>query len=171
AVEPAPDTYALLLQNLDLNAATGVTCCAFAIGAEEGVAMLNLASRGAVMNSTAVSGRNTPAVTVPMVSLEGLFERENIAHCDYLKMDCEGGEYAILLTASDATLQRIERICMEYHETGLPHSHHDLRTRLERAGFRVVSQPNRADPGQGWLYAQRAEKEGAKPRSERNTIG
>ena len=69
-------------------------------------------------------------------------------------MDCEGGEYDILLTASDATLGRIRRICLEYH-AGVGHDPASLAARLDAAGFEVRTRAHPVSIGQGWLYAER----------------
>jgi FkbM family methyltransferase len=61
-----------------------------------------------------------------MITLAELFESAHIAHCDYLKMDCEGGEYEILTAAPDSTLQRISRMVIEYHEGVTLPGHEDL---------------------------------------------
>jgi FkbM family methyltransferase len=54
---------------------------------------------------------------------------------DLLKLDCEGGEYPILLGAGDAALRRVRRVALEYHPaTG--HSLAELQGRLGAAGFR-----------------------------------
>ena len=46
--------------------------------------------------------------------------------CDFLKMDCEGAEYDMLLHLDEVSLKRIRRICLEYHEFVTPYSHTDL---------------------------------------------
>ena len=35
--------------------------------------------------------------------------------CDFLKLDCEGGEYEILYHASETSLQKIGRIVCEFN--------------------------------------------------------
>lgn len=66
---------------------------------------------------------------------------------DLLKLDCEGGEYPILLGASDSALQRVRRVALEYHPaTG--HSLAELQVRLVAAGFRqTLHRPIRAGLG------------------------
>lgn len=56
--------------------------------------------------------------------------------CDFLKIDCEGGEYEILLNAAPETLQRIHRVVMEYHDTENG-SGNDLKGFFEKHRFRV----------------------------------
>jgi FkbM family methyltransferase len=56
---------------------------------------------------------------------------------DVFKMDCEGAEMDCLLRADSASLRRIRRIALEYHEwAGFAFS--DLQGMLEREGFRLT---------------------------------
>jgi FkbM family methyltransferase len=154
AVEPAPDTIELLRGNLLLNGVGRVEILPVAVGAHDGSATLSLADRGAVMNSTAGSTAGAARIEVPMVTLTQLLDVAGIGQCDYMKMDCEGGEYDILLPAPDATLRRITRLCLEYHEGVTTHTCQDLLRRLAAAGFATRSLAHPANPQQGWIYAQ-----------------
>ena len=77
-------------------------------------------------------------IECPCQSLEGLLDSQGVTSVDLLKIDCEGAEYEILDATTDATLQRVKRIAMEFHELAPEHDHRNLVTRLERAGFSVV---------------------------------
>lgn len=48
-------------------------------------------------------------------SLDAIFAENGIERCDFLKVDCEGCEYPVLLGASDEALARVEHIAMEIH--------------------------------------------------------
>lgn len=50
-----------------------------------------------------------------MTSLNSLFKRYKINHCDFLKIDCEGSEYEILKNTSSETLKKIKYIAFEIH--------------------------------------------------------
>ena len=64
------------------------------------------------------------------------------------------GEYGVLLAASRATLGRISRLCLEYHD-GPWGTHDQLVTHLTGAGFAVVLTGNRAWKETGFMYACR----------------
>lgn len=48
-------------------------------------------------------------------SLENIFSNKNIRKCNFLKIDCEGCEYDLLLKSDKVTLQKIKYIAMEAH--------------------------------------------------------
>jgi len=59
------------------------------------------------------------------------------ATIDLLKMDCEGAEMDCLLQADPASLARVRRLVVEYHEwAGFRFD--DVRERLEAAGFTLA---------------------------------
>jgi FkbM family methyltransferase len=155
AVEPAPETFDRLVGNLALNAIENVTPLRVALGDRDGTATLALSPRGTAMHSTAVAPRDGGGIAVPMITLATLFERAGVAHCDCLKLDCEGAEYAILAAASDTVLARVARVVLEYHEAGAPGRHRTLVARLRAAGFEVRALPSPVAEGQGWIYATR----------------
>jgi FkbM family methyltransferase len=156
AIEPAPDSFALLQQNQILNGINNVQTYPYAVGKLDGELWLNLEAGEGVMFSTSQPAQDeTQRMKVQALSLERLLEELALTQCDFLKMDCEGGEYDILLGASAATLQKIQRLCLEYHDHLTAHTHPELVAHLERHGFRVRVTPNRAHREIGFLYAER----------------
>ncbi|MFQ5515017.1 MAG: FkbM family methyltransferase [Myxococcota bacterium] len=97
---------------------------------------------------------------VDAVSLDDVFARHEIDHCDLLKLDVEGQEYEILHSASAATIDRIQRIHGEYHDV----RPHDPRTRIDDfvrflrdLGFHTETIPSRKHPNLGLFFARRPE--------------
>jgi hypothetical protein len=72
-----------------------------------------------------------------------------------LKLDCEGGEYEILLATPAEIFARIRRVALEYHDWMTAHHHDELRALLERHGFAVTSRDH-ASSRTGYLFAKRA---------------
>lgn len=58
---------------------------------------------------------NKESVTVKTLTLEKFFENTKEKKINFLKMDCEGAEYKILLNLPREILNKIEKIAMEYH--------------------------------------------------------
>jgi len=76
-------------------------------------------------------------ITAPAQTLAEILRTQNVARVDFLKVDCEGGEYALFESVSDETLRRIQRIALEFHELHPSHDYRRLTSRLEQAGYQV----------------------------------
>lgn len=139
AVEPAPDSRALLERNLACNGATNVEVVAAAVAPDDGGRFLDLSRPPALR--PAIREAREGAVAVASVTLASLLERHHVARCDLLKVDCEGGEEELLAAAPDELLARVDRIVVETHRIGAPER---LAARLEGAGFAVRVVPSRA---------------------------
>lgn len=114
AVEPSPDSFALLERNITTNHFTkNVTAINQAVDPNQQYLTLNLNEINPGMNTS--FGRTQNQVRVKALSLRDLFSTYNIVHCDLLKCDIEGGEYENLYTLTDDLFQRIDRIYLEFH--------------------------------------------------------
>jgi len=157
AYQPAPESMALLKENIALNAVKNIQAHQIAVGATT-VEMTLHATGEAVQYTTpasTVSGQSAGAVTVPGLSLDAIFKAEKLTHCDFVKLDCEGCEFDVLLRATPDTLGKIDHICLEYHDTFTEFSHDDLTRHLQQQGFTVKVTPNPVHKYLGILYAKR----------------
>lgn len=77
------------------------------------------------------------SVVAARISIERLIDEHQLKTINYLKLDCEGGEFEILRNLGDSAWQQIERIAVEYHEFGPDLRHAELVKILERNGFSV----------------------------------
>jgi len=156
AFEPFPGSFALLEQNLKRNQITNVRAFQQAIWSSRGSLALDTSTGEPVQFiSREISADAGDKNTVPCDSLENTLARLDIQHCDLLKIDAEGAEYAILFNATDAALAKIQRMVMEYHDAITAHTHTDLVDFLNRKGFRVTTVVNAVHPDLGYLYAER----------------
>ncbi len=153
AYEPSPASFATLQDNLRLNEVKNVFPFQQAVASENGTLTLSLAGAAVQHSTTQVGQANT--VQVPAIALEEVFRINALSRCDFLKMDCEGGEFDILLKARPETLARIERICLEYHDGFTEFSHTDLVKHLQQNGYQVKITPNPVHGYLGFLYAYR----------------
>ena len=76
-------------------------------------------------------------VKAPCVSLGRIIDELGLQSIDYLKIDCEGGEYEILRNLDPKHWKRIQRIAMEFHELQPGQRHGELVSLLESQGFEV----------------------------------
>ena len=89
------------------------------------------------------SGAEGASVTA--VTLADFLDENGLDGVDLLKMDIEGSEFEVLLTAEIDTLRRIRRVELEYHERQGPESKKDIESRFEEAGFRKTFDTGQED--------------------------
>jgi FkbM family methyltransferase len=70
-------------------------------------------------------------------SLRRMLEENGVDRVNYLKCDCEGGEYEIFRGLDDDTWTRIDKIAMEFHEYTPDQHRSELIEMLNRHGFQV----------------------------------
>ncbi len=91
---------------------------------------------------------------VAAVTLEEVFHRNAIVTCDFLKIDCEGGEYEILYNTPDHILKSIKRIAMEWHRFDTTHAPERLARFLVEKGFTLMGETDWTSDV-GYLHAYR----------------
>jgi len=94
--------------------------------------------------------RDKKTETVQCDTLENVFIEENIKSCDFIKSDCEGGEYAIFLNISDDILSKIRKIAMEAH---FMQPYKTLVDFFEKKGFEVTTSTSGVPEGAMMLFA------------------
>jgi FkbM family methyltransferase len=154
AYEPFPESYKLLEENIALNGTGNVSAFPIAVGARSD-RMTLFATGAAVQHTTSRASSPAEAISVQGLCLDDVFAVNALATCDFLKMDCEGGEYDILFNASPATLEKIRNLSLEFHDGVTRFSHRDLVGYLQQNGFQVTITPNPVHDHLGFLYAHR----------------
>ncbi len=129
AYEPYPHMFSIARGNIGLNKMEGI------------VRMLNEGMDGtdryvrldknyqSINNSMIRESRKGKRIR--MSSLDSVVKRHRLRHAA-LKMDCEGGEYGIILNASMEALGSFDQVIMEYH-----FGHERLSKKLRESGFKV----------------------------------
>lgn len=138
AYEPATANYDCFLENIKESGLKNIVPIKKALGFP-GTRTLNLNS----VNSGAYSFyKNVGGGTeeVDCISLQQVFDDNNLDHIDYLKVDCEGGEWEFLL--NNPLVSKIEHIRMESHNDLKDGSHPEWTYEkmvefLEKSGFKV----------------------------------
>jgi len=153
AYEPFPESFALLQQNVALNNLSNVEARPYAIAAKPGSLALNIGRGEAVQHSTTQAGANT--IDVQAITLPQVFDDHGLDRCDFLKMDIEGGEYAILRGVDASLLKRVQLIALEYHDNTPAGQHDELVRLLQSNGFQVQVRLNPVHEYLGYLYAVR----------------
>jgi FkbM family methyltransferase len=116
--EPHPANRALFDRNLELNGIGNVKLYPEAVSGDNRVMTLACnatKSGGASAYSTTLQYRKIEGI--PSLTLDRIFERDDIERCKLLKIDCEGSEYEAL--SGTAIWPRLEYLCGEFHWNSL----------------------------------------------------
>jgi len=116
--EPIPANYALLSRHRDLNPSWRIRCFAAAVAGHVGEIELSFDAGDSFTTSATMmhtDPKATDSLAVPCVTLERIFQVNDIQECALLKMDCEGAEYDILYGCPPELFRRIDQIAMEVH--------------------------------------------------------
>lgn len=145
AIEPGPDTFALLCENAALNRMRWIIPVQAALGQDDGSAELFTGSdqatnslRGEWLDklegSESVARRSCQRVTVR--SLASLLSELGVDQVDLLKVDIEGAELEVLQSARPLLRSgRIKQIICEVHQPTVRVT--DIRTLLRSCGYAV----------------------------------
>ena len=127
--EPAVANFATLQRNLADN---GVQAQAFRMAVSTVCELRRLSLAGG-SGQYRLDGTADDFEYVTCVDLARVFELTGAATCDFLKMDIEGEELALLLRTPLADLRRIRAMAMEWHHPDAQLA--EVRERLSAAGF------------------------------------
>lgn len=156
ALEPYPPSYALAQQNIQRMKLTDrITLLPYALGAQYGKLHFQVAPASPDANS--LLPPNTPlqrliryetTTEVEVLTLPELMSRMGLSEIDFLKLDCEGCEFAVIQALSPQELRQVKTWHIEYHDQ--PAS---LAEKLRQAGFVVRKEKDRGILG--YLIAER----------------
>ena len=74
---------------------------------------------------------------VKTVSIASIMDKYKLKQIDYLKIDCEGGEYDVFNYLPEKYFPRIKKIAMEFHHFHPSHDYRKLKALFEKHGFEV----------------------------------
>lgn len=152
SIEACEDSYNLLRINKALNNCSNIETFHLALSDREGTTKLYY-DKGNWGNST-VKRFSDKGEQVQTKTLSNFFKENNIKRCDFMKLNCEGAEFPILLTTLREDLQKINTLLILYHcDLWTRSSEKDLISHLERNGFKCTITNQK--PKRGWIIAQR----------------
>jgi FkbM family methyltransferase len=115
--EPAPRNWALLLKNISNNHYEDrIVPVNKAVTANGESVMMDIDAPDEYQSMVSAHSGSEATTAVPGVSLGHLLGEHHIDAVDLLKMDVEGGEYAILEGMPSEIFSRIRNIVFEYHD-------------------------------------------------------
>jgi len=138
AYEPIPFNYQQLERNTSLNKQIDIKSFQRAVAAEPGQATM-IVEGSQCYSTTAHIARETPPglnndqlIEVACTTLADILKDNQLERCDFLKLDCEGAEYEILLKCADDCLSRISVMAIEIHG-----NMDEIKIFLETQGFQT----------------------------------
>ena len=133
--EPALDNYRILLDNVKLNNLENVFSFNTAVSKQDGNIPLYLNDDA---SGHSVFLKSSNSIQVESMTLQKIFDLNNIKKCNLLKLDCEGSEYEIINSLPDSYFSMIDKMIIEYHfAEKYPRLLTDLIKKLESTSFSV----------------------------------
>jgi len=152
--EPDPKNFEKFIKNIELNKIKNISPHNQAVGKIKGNVNLysdNKGNFGTVGSSLVNTGPKY--LVISCVTLDDILKDNHIEKCDFLKIDCEGGEYDIIFNSNKDTFMRIKSITLEYHDI-VNHQLNELESFLKNMGYHITKIPNKRNPKFGLIYAK-----------------
>jgi FkbM family methyltransferase len=150
AIEACQETFNYLRINTALNKMANLSTFHLALSDRRGACTLYYDSEN--WGHSVVSVLSTRSEVVECCTLQQFFDNNHIDKCDFIKFNCEGAEFPILLSSSSDTLLRIQRMLVLYHcDLWTKNTPEELLNHLQVSGFEC-SVTNR-DEKRGWIIA------------------
>ena len=114
--EPEPGNFGILQENIAANGLQPrVQAMQGAVSDRTGTMQMYFRTNDTGGHSLYRYPGESYEMSVSSWSLADVFKAHGLSVCDFLKLDCEGGEYGILYGAGPELLQNIRCIALEYH--------------------------------------------------------
>jgi len=148
AYEPAEESFDLLQRNIENNGFGKIIFPHRAAVVGKSSPPVWFPRQSNVFNAIdtqASSEKNPDDELVPTITFAEVVGPPHLPASNMVKLDCEGGEYDIILNSEDSAFDRIEEIRLEYHRG----PRQQLFARFEKLGF---SRRQFMDEGEGGGY-------------------
>jgi len=150
--EPDLKNFKVLKKNLKINNINSVNAYNKAVSKTNEIIKLYPQEDGKFGTVAVSTVRPRPTFTeVQSITLEKIFEDNDLDKCDLLKIDCEGAEYEILFNSTEELFKKIKLISIEYHNLKNFRGE-DLKSFLENMHFHVSLKPIKRNMQAGYIY-------------------
>ena len=155
--EPAQDTYQLLKKNIQSNDFSNISSFQLAVAANNGAATLYHDIVTGNWGHSIVKRLSGDTEQVDCITLEDFINRENLSHIDFIKFNCEGSEFGIIMNTPYEVLQKVKCMLILYHgylEDSI--TKEQMANYLIKAGFHIHYRRRNKDDDSGSMIAYRA---------------
>lgn len=156
AFEASPRNFEFLSRNILSNDFRNIVIKNVAVSDKVGLAKLFLSDTGEgdLLFDHNIKGKLEKFIEVPTSTLQNIIENNNLSQIDFLKLDCEGSEGAIISSTPSSLLKKIRKIAMEFHDNVSQLKHNEIQKLLNDAGFVTKLNWDGKSPF-GYLYGWR----------------
>ena len=137
SIEPYKESFEILKKNLKLNNITNVKTFNAAISKVTKEITLYIDKNNEIGNSIFRTNNTTESKKINSFNLDDFVKNNKIEKIDFLKLDCEGAEFEILLNFNKELMKKIKKISAEIHENNNTHSLDELVIFLRKNNFEV----------------------------------
>lgn len=148
--EPNPILYKMLLRNITLNEVKNIDAFPTAVSSKKEL-ILDISKEPTQTSIFFNDKKQSRTIKVKTKNLSGILKDHII---DFLKIDCEGGEWNILSNLSDQEFKRIKIISLEYHNQYIPNLDKKIIKQLGRY-FKILRFPDLYNKDIGNIYADK----------------
>jgi FkbM family methyltransferase len=149
--EPVKENYKLLLENIKLNNLNLVRSFNLAVSNSNVPIKLYLDNDE---SGHSMFSQSSDSIMTNSISLQKVFDDNQIKRCNFLKLDCEGAEYEIIKNLPSEYFEKIDKIVIEYHmANSQPELLDELKEILVNQKFHIETKP--LFPDIGFLYAKK----------------
>ncbi|HEY4326116.1 MAG TPA: FkbM family methyltransferase [Mucilaginibacter sp.] len=154
AFEPCLDTFTYLEKNVVSNNIKNINIIRVALSDHVGETKLYYDHRNGSWGHSIVKNFSSNGEMVQTDTLSNFFKTNSIRKCDFMKFNCEGAEFKILLSTPTAILQRIRHILVLYHlDLTDDYTIEQLVNHLKKSGFYTNIRQENPQKQRGWLIA------------------
>lgn len=150
-IEPEPNNFSLLKENLKLNHCNSIITKQMAlVGTDKKIIELYL-NEDSHNHSTFY--KTEKSISVPATTLEEIINKNKLDKIGILKIDIEGEEFSVIKNLKLDTWNIIETIILEYHDFR-GNDHNDLTNIIRSKGFSIEHFPNHYNKRFGLLVCR-----------------
>lgn len=152
AIEPCKESFEYLLKNVALNKFSNISSSNLALTDFKGTTKLYYDINSGNWGHSIVKKFSEQGEEVQTDTLTNFMQDNNILQCDYMKLNCEGAEFKIILSTPKEILRRVKLMFILYHlDLVENYSEKDLMKYLHKCGFSTTIR-NKSDT-RGWIIA------------------
>ncbi len=157
AFEPSKESFDLLERNVTENKLLSIKPFHAAVADKNGRTLLYHDMRNGNWGHTITLQISDEAEEVDCLTLEMIVELQALHTIDFIKFNCEGAEFSILINTPPEILERVQCMLILYHgylEDKINHT--ELAEYLRKNGFRIKLRNINPSDNSGWMIAYRA---------------